>query len=185
MSSIEIRRKNQLNLFREKAKYHDYDEAPLLKEDVDPQLHASLNTVDQPFYLICEKDTVLAAVSGSAKVVFRDASIRYFELGPGDHVYVPGGIPHRIECSQESLHLRYKARVSGLEAIAWFCESCGNEVDRYTWDNAKQSPQAGYRIGSNRFNADASRRVCSHCGVAHAPLDLTRFRWDQFPDISA
>lgn len=185
MSSIEIRRKNQLNLFREKAKYRNYDEVPLLKEDVDPQLHASRNSVDQPFYLICEKDTVLTALSGNAKVRFRDASVHYFDLGPGDYVYVPGGIAHRIECAEESLHLRYKASTPGLEAVAWYCESCGHEVDRYTWDNAKQSPQAGYWIGASRFNNDEKRRICPRCGVAHPSLDLTPFRWRELAGISA
>lgn len=182
MSTIDIRRKNALNLFRDKSKYRNYDEFPVLREEVDPQLHVSRNTVNQPFYLICEKDTVLAALSGKAKVRFHDASVNYFDLEPGDFVYVPGGIPHRIECAEDSLHLRYKARISGLEAVVWFCEYCGYELDRHSWDNAKQPPQAGYLAGTKRFNTDAKRRVCAHCGEEHPPLDLDAFRWEDVTD---
>jgi hypothetical protein len=179
MSTQGVRRKTALNLFRDKANYANYSEAPLLREDAEPQLHASRNSVDQPFYLICEKDTLLTSVSGQAKVCFQDASVRYFDLTPGDFIYVPGGVPHRIVCSEDSLHLRFKARLAGLEAIAWFCDGCGHEVDRYTWDTTDETPQSGYLFGTTRFNASTGRRTCSHCGTQHPPVDLSLFPWSQ------
>jgi hypothetical protein len=179
MKKPSVRRKSSLNLFRDKANYSSYGEAPLLREDAEPQVHASLNSVDQPFYLICQKDTVLASVSGKAQVRFQDASVRYFDLEPGDFVYVPGGVAHRIACSEDSLHLRYKARIAGLEAIAWFCGECQHEVDRYTWDTANESIQSGYLRGTTRFNESAARRTCPDCGTLHPEVDLQPFQWKQ------
>lgn len=177
-TTVDIRRKNALNLIRDRAKFSNFDEYPVLKEDVDPQLHVSVNSVDQPFFVIFQKDTLLAALSGSAQVQFKGASVHYFDLGPGDHVYVPAGIPHRIVGGKNALHLRYKARQPGLEAVAWYCEHCGEELDRYTWDTARQVAQAGYQAAATRFNASPERRRCSSCGHEHPVIDLSPFRWD-------
>src|SRR5213076_2536198 len=145
---IEIRRKNALNLIKDESKFSNFDEFPVLKEEVDPQLHVSLNKVDQPFYLICQKDCTLAALTGKARVHFHDSSIRYYDFEPGDYVYVPAGTPHRISPVEAGLHMRYKARKAGLEAVAWYCDKCGHELYRHTWDTAKQVPQAGYLAGA-------------------------------------
>lgn len=177
-TTVDIRRKNALNLIRDREKFSNFDEYPVLKEDVDPQLHISVNSVDQPFFLICGKDTLLAAMSGSAQVQFKGASVNYFDLGPGDHVYVPAGIPHRIVGASKALHLRYKAREPGLEAAVWYCDACGGEMDRYVWDNAKQVAQAGYQAATTRFNASPERRKCPSCGHEHDPIDLSPFRWE-------
>lgn len=176
--TVDIRRKNAWNLIRDRAKFSNFDEYPVLKEDVDPQLHVSVNSVDQPFYVIFEKDNVLAAMSGSARVHFKGASVHYFDLRPGDHVYVPGGIPHRIVGGSNALHLRYKARQAGLEAVAWYCDRCGDELDRCVWDTARQVAQAGYHAAVTRFNAATERRTCESCGHEHPVIDLAPFRWE-------
>lgn len=176
--TVDIRRKNAWNLIRDRAKFSNFDEYPVLKEDVDPQLHVSANSVDQPFFVILEKDNVLASMSGRAQVQFKGASVLYFDLEPGDHVYVPAGIPHRIVGASNALHLRYKAREAGLEAVAWYCDHCAEELDRYVWDNAQQVAQAGYHTAVTRFNEDAHRRICKSCGHEHPVIDLTPFRWD-------
>ncbi|SOE06305.1 3-hydroxyanthranilate 3,4-dioxygenase [Variovorax sp. YR752] len=174
---IDIRRKNALNLIKDKSKFSNFDEYPVLKEDVDPQLHISRNGVDQPFFLVCQKDCTIAALTGKARVHFHDASVRYYDLLPGDHVYVPAGMPHRITAIEPGVHIRYKAREAGLEAVAWYCGNCDHEIDRYTWDTAKQVPQAGYLAGAERFNGTSERRICKSCGNEHSPLDLSPFRW--------
>src|SRR5689334_4342042 len=95
-NAVSTRRKNRFNLLREAAKLASFDEFPMLRPEVDPQLHLSHNEVDQPFYLVCEKDTVIAQFSGHSRIDLKEGSVRYFDLTAGDYVYVPGGIPHRI-----------------------------------------------------------------------------------------
>ena len=170
---------------KDKAKFSNFDEFPVLKEEVDPQMHVSLNSVDQPFHLVCEKDSTLSAMTGKARVHFHDSSVRYFDLDPGDYVYVPAGTPHRVTAIEPGLHMRYKARVAGLEATAWYCVKCDHELDRYTWDTADTVPQTGYLAGAERFNASPERRLCKSCGHDHAPLDLSPFRWADIAETLA
>src|SRR5262245_48010997 len=120
--AVTTRRKNALNLFREAKKLVSFDEFPLLRPEVDPQLHASHNSADQPFYLTCEKDTLLVQMSGRARVSFREGGVRYFEMGPGDYVYVPGGVPHTVATHEAGVVFRYKAREPGLEQVDWYCD---------------------------------------------------------------
>lgn len=181
MSAIDIRRKNSLNLFREQSKYSNYSEFPVLKPEVDPQLCVSRNEVDQPFYLICEKDTVLAALSGRARVRFLEGPVNYFSLEQGDYVYVPAGYAHRIECAEASLHLRYKARDPGREAAVFHCTKCRSELHRITWSNAEQPAQAGYAAAVASFNERVEHRTCS-CGEVHPPIDGTAFQWTEIAE---
>ena len=137
-----MRRKNRFETYKEAASRGNYDEFPMFERGVDPQLHLSRNSVPQPFFLICEQDTVIAQMSGTAKIEFRNSPANYFNLALGDFVYVPGGTPHRLVPQTESIHLRYKAEHAGLEAAAWY--KGADEVGRVTWDCAKELPQEGY-----------------------------------------
>jgi hypothetical protein len=177
-----MRRKRQLSIFEDAREAGPYDEFPVLPPDVEPQLHLSRNDRPQPFYLICERDTVLAQVSGEATVTFAEGPARYFTLEPGDYVYVPAGTPHRITPRTESVQLRYNAKTPGLEGIAWYCATCGGEVAREEWDTADELPQDAYWRICQAFNADAARRTCGRCGAEHPPADLTGIRW---PEIAA
>jgi len=177
MTSIDLRRKNSLNLFREAPKLGAFDEFPVLRPDVDPQLHVSRGGVDQPFHLICAKDSVVALVSGCARVDFASGAVRHFDMEPGDFVYVPAGIPHRIHVLEAGIQLRYKAREAGLEAVAWMCAGCGTEIGRHVWDTASTLPQEGYLAACGRFNESDEARRCPKCGEVHAAVDLTHFRW--------
>ncbi|HEV2574887.1 MAG TPA: hypothetical protein VGU72_24360 [Beijerinckiaceae bacterium] len=179
---VTTRRKNSFNLFREAAKLASFDEFPMLRPEVDPQLTLSSNFVDQPFFLVCEKDSVIAQASGRAQVVFHEGPVRYFDLVPGDFVYVPGGTAHRILTKEPGNQLRYKAREPGLETVVWYCDSCSHEMDRQSWNASDQASQAGYAAACERHNGETARRTCSHCGHAHAAVDLSAFRW---PAIAA
>lgn len=183
MKDLNLRRKNALNLFREAAKLGSFDEFPVLRPKVDPQLHVNANDVSQPFYLCCEKDSVIALVSGSATVEFADGAVRYFDLEPGDFVYVPGGVEHRIRIKEAGIQLRYKACDAGLEAVSWRCADCGNAVCRYTWDTAEILPQEGYLSACEQFNRSDDLRVCSVCGAVHAPVDMQSFRWRDIAEL--
>jgi len=166
-----MRRKNRFETYKEAASRGNYDEFPMLELGIDPQLHLSRNRVAQPFFLICEQDTIVAQMSGSARVEFRDSPANYFNLTIGDFVYVPGGTPHRLVPSAESIHLRYKAARPGLEAVAWF--DGNEEVARVTWDCADELPQEAYLRACRAFNADASLRK----GLP--AIDLALYQWDK------
>ncbi len=178
---IKTRRKNAFNIFREAKALGSFDEFPLLRPEVDPQLHLSRNSVDQPFHVVCEKDMVIAQINGAARVVFASGAVRYFDLGPGDYVYVPAGHLHRVLTKEPGEQVRYKPREPGVEGIVWTCESCGNEIDRHSWQaNAAGSPvpcQGQWQLASERHNAEPQRRHCTACGTDNPPVDLTAFRW--------
>ncbi len=177
-----MERKRMLNVFKQAQEADAYDEYPVLPASIDPQLHLSRNARPQPFYLICEQDTVLSQMSGQASVEFKAASVLSYILEPGDFVYVPAGTPHRIIPQTESVQLRYKAKQSGLEGIAWYCSGCGAEVWREEWDTAEELPQEGYWRACQLFNANDTKRECGQCGAEHPPVDLTGIRW---PEIAA
>lgn len=174
---VRTRRKNMFNLHREAEKMSSFDEFPMLRPEVDPQLHLSRNEVDQPFHLICEKDTVLAQMSGRARVEFIDGPVRYFDMVPGDFVYVPGGSLHRVKTVDAGTQMRYKANDPGAETVLWMCSDCGAELHRLEWDASASPAQAGYQSACEQFNADATLRQCKACGHEHPAVDLSPFRW--------
>lgn len=171
------RRKNAFNIFRDAARLGSFGEYPMLSPEVDPQVHLSRNAVDQPFFLVCEKDTVLAQFSGRSRVMFKQGAERYANLVPGDYLYVPGGIAHRILITTPGEVLRYKARAPGREAVEWYCDDCGELLDRHGWNSSEIPAQAGYLAGCERWNAEPERRTCARCGTVHEEADLTPFRW--------
>jgi 3-hydroxyanthranilate 3,4-dioxygenase len=155
----------------------NYGEMPVLGSEIDPQLHLSRNDRPQPFFLVCQKDTVVVQMSGRGRLEFPTGPARYFTLEVGDFAYVPGGLPHRYLPDSASVQYRYKAREAGLEAVAWYCQSCGGEVARRAFDTAKVLPQDGYAEACAWFNGEPARRTCPGCGAAHAPADTTGTRW--------
>jgi mannose-6-phosphate isomerase-like protein (cupin superfamily) len=177
---VSLRRKKTFVVYREAKKVGAYDERPMLPDDAHVQLCLSRNDHPQPFYLVCEKDTMLVVFAGRGRLAFKDTGVLYFPLEPGDHVYIPAGAPSRIvpEPGSELIVLRYKAQVPGLEGVAWYCDSCGAQLHRHVFDTARTVPQAGYLAGARAFNADASLRSCT-CGSHHPALDLGRYRWEQ------
>lgn len=173
-----IERKRFLNIFPLAEESRSYDERPLVLEHIDPQLYLSRDTVAQPFFLICEKDTVLAAMSGDADVDFRDCSVLRHRFSSGDFVYVPAGTPHRIVPRQPSLHVRYKAREAGLEAVAWYCDMCGTERHRIEWNTADELPQEAYARACDHYEATIAETRCVKCADVAPHLDLGDIRWE-------
>lgn len=171
-------RKKTFMVFREANKLGSYDERPMLPDSVQTQIYLSRNREPQPFYLVCEKDTLIAVFSGTGRVELRQTSVRFFPLEPGDHVYVPAGTPTRLIPETESVIMRYKAREPGLEGVAWYCEPCETELYRYVFDTAQTHAQEGYLAGCRAFNQDEARRRCSACGWAHPVVELDRYRWE-------
>ena len=175
---VRTRRKNKFNFVKEAERLESFDEFPMLRSEVDPQLHVSRNQVDQPFHLICEKDCVLAQANGRSRVVFVDGPVRYFDMTPGDFVYVPGRTAHRVLSTEPGVLLRYKAREPGTETMLWLCETCGAELGRDEADATAAPAQVAYAAATLRFNADDAKRCCGSCGTRHPPVDATHFRWE-------
>jgi 3-hydroxyanthranilate 3,4-dioxygenase len=164
--------------FDEAAKCGPYDERPMLPGDTDLQLCESRNDRPQPFFLICEHDTVLVTMSGLGNVEFRNTNVLWHKYESGDFIYVPAGVPHKIVPSEESIHLRYKLPESELEGVAWFC-GCGSEVHRDIWELSEELPQEGYSRATSEFNSDVARRTCPKCKTVHPQVDLAGIRWTE------
>ncbi len=169
--------KRQYLTAREAPEAGPYDELPTFPPGIDPQLCLSRNDRPQPFYLICEHDTVIVQMSGSGRVIFKGGSVNYHTLEPGDFVYVPARTPHRIVPTTESVQYRFKPDRPGLEGVTWYCERCDHELWREIWDTAEELPQEGYLRACRAFNADPALRTCRTCGEVHAAIDLAGYRW--------
>ncbi len=159
-----------------------YDERPMLPADVDLQVHMSRNDRRQPFYLICQHDSVLVTMSGTGEVEYKDAPVLRQAYALGDFIYIPAGTPHRIAPAGESIHLRYKLPESDREGVAWFCDGCGAELHRTVFDLNAMPAQEGYLEACTAFNADAALRTCKSCGKIHPAVDLAPYRWRQIAD---
>ncbi|NIB38373.1 hypothetical protein HBA55_02180 [Pseudomaricurvus alkylphenolicus] len=175
-------RKRRFNTFKEGAKCSEYDEYPILTAGIDPQMHLSRSNHQQPFYLICQKDTVLAQMTGYGTLELKDSAMLYHDVKPGDHVYLPAGTPHRYTPSEESVQYRYKAENAGLEGVAWYCDNCGEELKREIWDTAIELPQQGYQRACEAFNASSADRHCNSCGTEHPKVNLELYRWTEITD---
>jgi 3-hydroxyanthranilate 3,4-dioxygenase len=172
-------RKRMLNGFKAAADLGPYDEFPVLVAGIDPQVYMSRNDRPQPFYLICEKDSLLVQMAGTGKLLMKYSSVLWEPMQPGDFVYIPAGTPHRYLPTTESLQTRYKADPAGLEGVAWFCEGCGTEIAREEWDTSETLSHAAYWQACQDFNAEPARRTCPGCGQLHTEVDLSGVRWQE------
>ncbi len=170
-------RKKTFMTVREAAQGGPYDERPMLPDEIDPQLHLSVNDRPQPFHLICEKDTMLVLVTGAGQVRFRESNVHFHPAEPGDFIYVPAGTPHRFVPDVTSVVHRYKPRRPGLEGIAWYCDGCDTELKRFVWDTETLVSQAAYQRYCEAFNDSETDRRCANCGAEHERIDLAPYRW--------
>ena len=170
-------REHMFLTYAEAAKCGPYDERPMLPSNIDLQIHLSRNDRPQPFFLICQHDTVLVVMSGEGRVQFKNASVLYHKYETGDFIYVPAGTPHRIIPDIESIHYRYKLPESELEGVAWYCEGCGSMLYRNVWKISDELVQEGYLRACQEFNADQERRTCRSCGERYPQIDLSPYRW--------
>lgn len=171
-------RRRMLHAIRTAAEIGNYEDVPVLPADTDPQLYLSRNWLPQPFHLVCEKDTVLSQLSGTAQVHLRDSSVNRFRMDIGDHVYIPAGTPHRIVPTGEGVLIRYLALDAGLLGAAWYCPGCEVELQRYEWEHDNETPAVTlYAAACARFSADLDARSCGKCGAVHPEIDLTAFGW--------
>ncbi len=172
-------RKKTFQAMREAEKVGPYDDMPMLPEDLQLQVHLSRNNRPQPFHQIFGKDTLLFLLSGGGAVEMKDSPVARFAIKPGDCVYIPAGVPHRIVPGEESVMLRYKPQPAGLEGVAWYCTNCSTELYRRAWNADTAVSQAMFHEVCHEYLGEATRRKCPKCGVMHPPPDLDGFRWTE------
>ena len=173
-------RRRMLDAYKVGAQVGNYADLAVLPLDVDPQITLSRNWIQQPFYQIFAEDTVLAVMSGESLIRMQLSSVNTLRLQIGDHAYIPAGTPHRIEPVTESVMLRYIAGDAGLEAAAWFCETCGDELYRLEWQHDHDAEAARiYAAASARFNATTDARTCRRCGTVAGEIDLDALGWGE------
>ena len=170
-------RQHMFFTFAEAAAAGPYDERPMMPSDVDLQILLSRNDRTQPFFQICQHDSVIVVMSGEGRVEFKDAPVLRHTYETGDFLYVPAGTPHRIVPQTESIQYRYKLPETELDGVAWYCEECGTEIHRDVWESAGELPQEGFLRSCREFNAEAAHRTCDGCGSVQAEIDLSPYRW--------
>jgi hypothetical protein len=177
-----MNRRRMLHVF--KSEFGQYEDAPVLPPETDPQIYVSRNALPQPFYLLCEKDNVLSQISGKSRVYLHGSAVNWFRTDVGDHVYVPAGTPHRIVPAESGVMVRYQPLQAGRQGAAWYCDRCGAELRRYEWEHDNDTPPSDYYAAAcARFNQDATERTCAVCGTAAAPVDLAAYGW--VPELAA
>lgn len=182
---IEVERDRFAHLLAQGAELGPYDEMPLIPAHIDPQITLSRNDRPQPSHLIFERDSLLATMSGRGHLELRTATVHRLDLLPGDYVYVPARTPHRIVPHEPMIQFRYKAHPPGLEATAWYCDSCGAELWRHEFDAGTEIPQAAWWSALESFNADDARRTCDGCGMVAPLVSTDGLRWSAMAEAIA
>lgn len=180
---MEFERARMANLFAVAQQAGPFGELPTPPPDFDPQVHVSRNDGVQPFFLICERDTVVATLGGDGAIEFHGSSVREHRVGPGDFVYVPAGTPHRIRADAPLVQFRFKARDAGLEATAWYCPACDAELWRREFETEREIPQRVYLEACEEFNAREDLRTCERCGTVHDPVEVSGVRWREIAEL--
>jgi 3-hydroxyanthranilate 3,4-dioxygenase len=178
MPEQHLERKKTSNVFKEAQRaWGSFDDFPIGQLGLDPMPHLSRSSTAQPFYLVTELDEVVVQMAGTAEVHFREleSGPSTMCLSPGDTVYLPAGIPSRIIPYGESIQLRLKGQPPLREAVAWYCENCGELVHAHEFTDA--IPQRQYWQAVQAFNADADLRTCGACGAVHQVVDLGDIAW--------
>jgi len=177
-------RKKTFQTFREAQKIGPYAEMPMLPDDIQIQLRLSRNDRAQPFFALFSRDTLLLLMSGGGQLEFREAPMRTFSLEPGDCVYVPAGVPHRLLHNAESVVLRHVPQEPMLEGVAWVCEKCDRELHREIWNTAERLSQEAFAMACAAFNADERSRTCQNCGALYPLIEVSPFGWGEAAELA-
>jgi len=177
-----LARQRFANAFALAAEAGPYAFWPVVPAGLDPQFHVSGNDRDQPFHLIHEHDAVLVHLSGRAAVRFPEGPVRQHALKPGDHVYLPAGLPYQVLTEEPSVQLLMKAEPTEIEAVAFYCDGCGTLLHRVDFDTVAEPPQRSYHRICVAFNDDARLRECASCGSTHPLIDVEAFAWPAIAD---
>ncbi len=177
-----LARQRFANSFALAAEAGPYAFWPVVPAGLDPQFHVSCNDRDQPFHLIHEHDAVLVHFNGRAAVRFPEGPVRQHALKPGDHVYLPAGLPYQVLTEEPCVQLLMKAEATEVEAVAFYCNACGALLHRVDFDTTDEPPQRGYHRICVGFNDDIERRRCASCDATHPEIDVESFGWPAIAD---
>ena len=119
-----------------------------------------LNQTPEFFYQV-EGDIVLKIIENGAQ---RDVHIR-----EGDVFYLPPDIPHSPQRGANTVGLVIEQkRDEGMDdGLAWFCESCHNELYRepFTLNNIETDMPVIF----DNFYSDKEKRTCAKCAAVMTP----------------
>lgn len=171
-----LERKKTLNVFKEARNvWGSYDDYPVGPKGTDPMPHLSRNRVPQPFFLVSEEDQVLIQMAGEGEIEFKEIEPARMRLVPGDTVYIPAGVPSRLVPKGDNVQVRLKAEPPAREAVAWYCERCGDLV--HARELAGAIAQEAYWDAVAAFNGAPEVRTCARCGTVHPPAELGDIAW--------
>ncbi len=176
---MEHERSQIADLFSVGHKAGAWGDLPATPADFDPQILVSRNEGVQPFFLTCERDSLVVTLSGDGFVEFRDSNVLHFRVAPGDFVYVPAGTPHRIRAEGPMVQLRFKALHAGSEVVSWHCPECSTELWHREFDSSSEIAQRVYLEATNEFNSNESLRRCATCAATHPVVDVAGTHWDE------
>ena len=181
---MEHERSQIADLFSVGHKAGAWGDLPATPADFDPQILVSRNEGVQPFFLTCERDSLVVTLSGDGFVEFRDSNVLHFRVAPGDFVYVPAGVPHRIRAEGPMVQLRFKALHAGSEVVSWHCPECSTELWHREFDSSNEIAQRVYLEATNEFNSNESLRRCATCAATHPVVDVAGTRLGRGRGIS-
>jgi hypothetical protein len=171
-----LERKKTLNVFKDSQNaWGSYDDFPVGEPGIDPMPHLSRNRMRQAFYLVNAADQVLIQMAGEGEIAFKEIEPARMLLFPGDTVYIPAGVPSRVTPYGENLQIRLKAQPPASEAVAWYCERCGELV--HAEQVLGDIPQESYWNAVQLFNQNERLRTCGGCGQVHALVELGDIAW--------
>lgn len=175
-----MKRKKMHNLFdTAQEAWGSFDDFPALPPGSDPMPHISRNTVSQPFYLVSDRDQTLINLVGEGEVWFQGERPERMQVVANDCIYIPAGVPCRIITRTPSLQIRFKAEAPAREAVAWYCDACGELLHWRSIDTSVEIPQAVYWEATQAFNQDEGTRTCPACGAVHERVELGDIAWPQ------
>jgi hypothetical protein len=180
MSEQHLERKKTSNVFKEAQRtWGSFDDFPIGQLGLDPMPHLSRSRTAQPFFLVTELDEVLIQMAGTAEIQFREleGGPSTMCLTPGDTVYLPAGIPSRIVPQSDAIQLRLKGQPPHREAVAWYCQECGELVHAHEF--CDPIPQRQYWDAVQRFNSNLELRTCGACDEVHPTVDLGDIAWPE------
>ena len=96
--------------------------------------------------------------------LLQDGKFSDHTVGPGQIFYIPPLVPHLNRRPRGSIGLAiHQARAEGaLDAVAWYCEHCGDQLHRIDYLFKDLLGQLPPLVRS--FLDDEKKRTCKHCG---------------------
>lgn len=177
-----MERTREANVVEVAGEAQSCDEWPITPAGVEPQVEISRAQVREPFFHVFDHDTVIAILAGRGEVELRGRRPWWELLEPGDFVYVPAGVPARLSPVEPLSVLRFTADERHLQACAWFCDDCGTELARFTWDASSAVAQEGFGAAMQHYANELAGQPCARCGALAEPADVSPFRWAELAE---